>query len=144
MSVILIEAVRLPPAEGVKAILIVQFPPAATDVPQLLLSAKSLAFAPVIPTVLILNVTLLLLVRVTAVRAALEVPTNRFPKETLLVESLTVGIAPVPERPTFWRPMRPLSQMVRMALRTPVPLGLKVTLIVQLALAGIELPQLLL
>jgi hypothetical protein len=89
------------------------------------------------------NATLLLLVSVT-VRAALEVPTNWFPKETLVVESLTVGIAPLPERLTLWRVVRALSEMVRVPLRVPVAVGLKVTLIVQLALAGTEPPQLLL
>ena len=41
------DAVRLPVPEGVKVTLIVQFAPAATDPPQLSLSLKSPAFAPV-------------------------------------------------------------------------------------------------
>jgi len=38
--------VRLPMAAGVKVTLIVQLPPAATEVPQVLVWAKSLAFVP--------------------------------------------------------------------------------------------------
>jgi hypothetical protein len=40
------EADRLPLAEGVKVTLIVQLAPAATELPQLLVWAKSLALAP--------------------------------------------------------------------------------------------------
>jgi hypothetical protein len=61
----LIEAVRLPLAVGVNLTLIVQFPPAATELPQLLLWAKSPAFVPVIARLVMLNVALPLLVRVT-------------------------------------------------------------------------------
>ena len=61
----LIEAVRLPLAEGVKVTLIVQFPPAATELPHVLLWAKSLALAPVIRKLVMVNVALPLFVRVT-------------------------------------------------------------------------------
>jgi hypothetical protein len=61
----LTQAVRLPPAEGLKVTLIVQLLPAATELPQLLLWAKSLALVPVIARLVILNVALPLLVRVT-------------------------------------------------------------------------------
>ena len=61
----LIEAARLPLAVGLKVTLIVQFPPAATELPQLLLWAKSPAFVPVIARLVMLNVALPLLVRVT-------------------------------------------------------------------------------
>jgi hypothetical protein len=61
----LTEAVRLPLAEGVNVTLIVQLPPAVTELPQLLLCAKSLAFVPVNPRLAMVNVALPLLVRVT-------------------------------------------------------------------------------
>jgi hypothetical protein len=41
-------AVRVPAAVGIKVTLIVQLAPAATPVPHVLVSAKSLAFAPLI------------------------------------------------------------------------------------------------
>ena len=50
---------------------------------------------------------------------------------------------PVPERLTLWGlPLR-LSAMLRAAVAAPLAEGLKVTLIVQLAPAATELPQLL-
>jgi hypothetical protein len=61
----LTEAVRLPLAEGVNVTLIVQFPPAATELPQLLVCEKSPAFVPVIATLVMLNTVLPPLVRVT-------------------------------------------------------------------------------
>jgi hypothetical protein len=64
LSVMLTEAIRLPLAEGLKVTLIVQFPPAATELPQVLVWAKSLALAPVITKLVMLNVALPLLVRV--------------------------------------------------------------------------------
>ena len=47
LSVMLTEAVRLPLADGVNVTLIVQLPPAATELPQVSVSEKSLAFMPV-------------------------------------------------------------------------------------------------
>ena len=46
MSVMLSEAVRLPLAEGVKEITTVQLPPAASEVPQVLFSVKSVGSEP--------------------------------------------------------------------------------------------------
>jgi hypothetical protein len=98
LSAMLTEAARLPLAEGVKVTLIVHFTPGATELPQLLLWAKSPAFAPVNLRLVMVNVALPLLVKVTA-WATLVVPTGWFPKERLVEERLTTGIAPVPERP---------------------------------------------
>ena len=65
LSVILSEAVRLALAEGVKVTLMVQLPPAATELPQVLVWAKSLALVPVTVTLVMVNVALPVLVRVT-------------------------------------------------------------------------------
>jgi hypothetical protein len=54
------------------------------------------------------------------------------------------GTIPTPVRLTVWLPPGALSVMLRAALRVPVAGGVKVTLIVQLAPAATELPQLLL
>lgn len=75
LSVMLTDAERLPEAVGVKVTLIEQLPPAATGLPQVLLSAKSPEFAPVTPTVLMFSVVLPLLLTVT-IWAALVVPTD--------------------------------------------------------------------
>jgi hypothetical protein len=56
---------RVPAAVGVKVTLIVQLAPAATELPQLLLWAKSLASVPVTARLAILRVALPVLVRVT-------------------------------------------------------------------------------
>ena len=65
LSAMLSEAVRLPLAEGVKVTLIVQLPPAATEVPQLLLWAKSLGFVPPSARLEMLKAALPVLLRVT-------------------------------------------------------------------------------
>jgi hypothetical protein len=64
LSVTETEAVRVPLAEGVKVTLIVQLVPAATELPQVLVWAKSLALAPVSAMLVILNAALPELVRV--------------------------------------------------------------------------------
>jgi len=75
LSVIDTEAVRLPLAEGVKVTLIVQFAPAGTELPQLLVWAKSLAFVPVSARLERVKAALPELIRVT-VCALLELSTG--------------------------------------------------------------------
>lgn len=65
LSVMVIEAIRLPSAEGVNVTLIMQFPPAATELPQLPVWAKSLALAPVISRLVIFSVALPVLLTAT-------------------------------------------------------------------------------
>jgi hypothetical protein len=74
LSVIVSVPVRVPPAVGVKVTLIVQLAPAATVDPQVLVSAKSLLFVPVIVILVMLTGVSSVLVSVT-VCAALVVPT---------------------------------------------------------------------
>ena len=54
-----------PVAVGVNVTLIVQLPPAATEVPQVLVCAKSPLFVPVIPILLMVRAVLPLFVNVT-------------------------------------------------------------------------------
>jgi hypothetical protein len=61
-----IDATRLPLAEGVKVTLIVQLAPAATELPQLLACAKLLALAPETVMLPTLKATLPELVKVIA------------------------------------------------------------------------------
>ncbi len=72
-------------------------------------------------------------------------PTDWFPKARLAGERLAAGavLAPVPERLTVWGLPLALSAMLSVAVPEPLAEGLKVTLIVQLAPAATELPQLL-
>jgi hypothetical protein len=61
----LIEADRLPLAVGVKVTLMVQLPPAATELPQVLVWAKSPALVPAIATLVMLKAVFPVLLRVT-------------------------------------------------------------------------------
>ena len=65
LSVMASEAARLPAAEGVKVMLMVQLAPAATDMPQLLVWPKSLALVPKTAMRLTFKTALPELVRVT-------------------------------------------------------------------------------
>ena len=73
----------------------------------------------------------------------LVVPTDWFPKERLLGERLAAGAVPVPVRVTLWGLPLALSVMVTDAVRLPLAAGVKVRLMVQLAPAATELPQVL-
>ncbi len=83
-------AVRAPLAEGVKVTLTVQLPPAATELPQVLVWAKSPALVPVKARLVTLKAALPELVRVT-VCAVLVEPTARLAKVRLVGERLMRG-----------------------------------------------------
>lgn len=72
LSVMVMEAARLPRAAGVKVTLIMQFPPAATELPQLLVWAKSLALVPVITRLVIFSVALPVLLTTTGCAELVE------------------------------------------------------------------------
>jgi hypothetical protein len=101
LSAILSVAVRAPVAEGVNVTAIVHPAPAATELPQVLFSAKSPALVPVRARLLILKAVVPVLVRVT-ICTGLVMATDPLLKVRLLGEKLTVGgvLAPVPERLT--------------------------------------------
>jgi hypothetical protein len=61
----LTEAISLPLAVGAKVTLIVQLAPATTELPQVLVWAKALALAPPMARLVMLNVALPLLFKVT-------------------------------------------------------------------------------
>ena len=69
--------------------------------------------------------------------------TGSLPKVRLDGDRLATGAVPVPERLTLWGLPVALSVRVTAAPRVPLAAGVKVTLIVQLAPAATELPQLL-
>jgi hypothetical protein len=133
---------RLPVAVGLKVMLTVQLAPAATVEPQLLLvMLKSLL--PVIVSLVRFRVALPVLVNVTGC-GELEVPTVWLPNERLVGDTLTTGAVPFPERATVWGLLGSESVRVTVALRLPLAVGLKVTLIEQLLPPARLEPQLLL
>jgi hypothetical protein len=129
---------RLPVALGVKVTLTVQLAPAANELPQVLVSAKSPALVPVIAMPVMLKVVVPTLVRVT-VFAGLVVPTATEPKSKLVGESFAV--VPIPLSVTFCGLPGALSVTDSLPVRFPICVGSKVTLTVQLAPAASELPQ---
>jgi hypothetical protein len=90
LSVMVTDAVRLPLAVGVNITLIVQLPPAASELPHVFVCAKSPAFAPVIAMLDRLKPALPVLPRVTVWGALVE-PTAWFPKARLAGERLALG-----------------------------------------------------
>jgi len=109
LSVMLTEAVRLPLAEGLNVTLMVQWARATTDLPQVLVCAKSLPFIPLTARLVILKAAVPVLVRVT-VRAVLVVLTDWLPKARLVGERLTAGM-PLPTKVTPCGLPRALSVM---------------------------------
>jgi hypothetical protein len=120
-------AVRLPTAAGVKITLIVQLPCTASELPQVDVSGKSEALAPVTAMLLKFKVALPLLVMVTVWAAAL-VPTDWLPKVRMLAERPTAADKPVPVKFTVWGLPVALSVNTTDAVRVPAALGVNVTL----------------
>lgn len=135
-------AVRLPDTAGVKVTLMVQLAPAARLVPQLFVSAKSVALLPKTARLLTLNATLLVFVKVVC-WAEPVLPRDWVPKLRLVGEKVAEGGSPVPLRFMVAGVAEALSVMVSVAVRVPVAVGLKVTKIVQLEPAEIEVPHVL-
>jgi hypothetical protein len=126
--------VYVPLAVGVKVALIVQLPSALKSTPEQLSVSKKTKEPAVTATLEILSVALPVLAKVTDC-GALEVPTLMVPKVRLFAESKTLGLEPVPVKPTVcWLPDTPpeLSMMVSVPVRVPLALGEKTTLMVQL------------
>ena len=137
-------AFRVCLALGLKVALIVQFAPAATLDPQVLVCEKSPVFDPVKEVLVIDNVAVPVLVSVT-VLGLLFLPTRMVPKFKEVGERLTAGVpdVPVPVRPTVCGLLPALSVTETEAARVSVAVGLNVTLIVQLAPAATLDPQVL-
>ena len=97
LSVTFKEAARLPEAVGVNVTLIVQLLPAASELPHVVISAKSPGFVPVTATPAMLISAFPVLLSVT-VCAALVVPTFWPLKARLVVVTPAKGALPVPDR----------------------------------------------
>ena len=129
--------VRLPLTVGVKVTLTVQLLLAGMNVPQVLDSPKSLPVwirvMPACSSPELVSVT---------VWAALVVPTAWLPKEMLPGATVSIVMAPCPMSSTVRGLPAELSVIVRVPLRVPVVVGVKVTWIVQTPPAGDTVPQL--
>src|SRR5690242_4652688 len=110
----------------------VQLAPAATELPQLFVWAKSPLLAPVMPMAEIVSRAVPEFVRV-KVFGAVVVPTVTLPKLRFVADRVTAGELPVPVRLTLCGLPLALSVTARVAPRVPAAVGVKVTLIVQFA-----------
>src|SRR5437868_4651428 len=134
-------ALRLPLAVGVKVTLMVQLDPAVSVlglIGQVLVWAKSPGLVPARLMLLMVRSAVPLFLSVT-VCAALVVPVFWFPKLRLVGLKLTPGagaLIPLPLRATVWGLPLALSVMLTLALRVPIAVGVKVTLMVQEAPAA--------
>ena len=123
---------------GVKATLTAQLLPAANVLPQVLLVT---VYGPVTCTLEMVADTLPVLLTVT-VLGALVLPAFTLPKFRLVGDTLSVGGAvPVPVSGIVCGLPGPLSVTESVALLIPEAIGLKVTLMVQLAPTARLVPQ---
>ncbi len=138
LSVIEIAPVRVPIVVGLNVIVKVQLAPGLTAEPHVLLWLNG----PVTPMLEIFRTPNPVLVRV-AVLARLVVNTTCVRNVRLVGDNFTAGLTPTPARETDCGLPLALSEMMRLAVRVPVALGLKVTLIVHAAPGAIDVRQLL-
>ena len=142
LSVMLRAAVRVPLAAGVNKIAMVQVPPAATAGLQVSTSVKSVASAPVNVMLEMLKLALPVLLRVTTCEV-LTMSTASFPKERLVGERLAAGHRTRSGKAhTLWAAGSVVREGDGCGTGSAA-VGLKVTLIVQLAPAATLDPQLL-
>jgi hypothetical protein len=115
-----------------------QLAPAAKEVPHVWVWAKSPGSVPLMAIPVIVRALVPTLVKVT-VCGELVVPIATVAKLRLVGESFAV--VPIPLRLTFCGLPAALSEMLSAAVRVPEAVGLKVTLMLQLAPAAKEVPH---
>lgn len=142
VSVTVRVAVRVPSPPGANVTVMVQVAFAA-NIPQELVCVKSVAFAPLMATLVMVNGAVPMLVSV-RVSGKLVAPTFTLPKERFAGASLPMAVPPKPVRGTFWATLEALSRTETLAARVLMAVGEKTTVITQLAPAATEVPQLLL
>jgi hypothetical protein len=143
LSATLTEALSPPAEAGVKVTVIVQLAPAASEVPQVLPSLKLLALAPVMEMPVMVSGAVPGFDRVVDCVVA-EVPTSVLGNVSVLEVNVACGAVPVPVRAAVCGEPVALSTTDIEALRLPAEAGVNVTVMVQLAPAASEVPQLLL
>jgi hypothetical protein len=132
------DAVCCPDALGVNATLMLQLVPAASEVPQAGVWVNSVALVPVIAMLAMLKVVLPTFVSVTFC-GGLVLRTMTGPKLKLVGESF--AIVPTPLTVTCCGLPLASSLMLNAAVSVPGDVGLKVTLMLQLAPAANEAPH---
>jgi hypothetical protein len=143
LSVTVTDAPRLPAAVGVNVTEMLQFPPAATLAPHVLVCAKSPAFVPVTAMLVIDRAPDPVLFSVTA-WAVLVAPTFWLVKVRLPEVSDAIGTpTPVPVRVTVCGDPDALSVMVTEAFRLPAAVGVNVTEMLQFPPAATLAPHVL-
>ena len=140
LSVMVSMAVRVPVAVGVKITSMRHEPPAATDVPQVFVSAKFPALVPLSVMVATESNAVPVFDSVTDI-VELGVPTSCPPNDRLEPERLATGAMPVPVSATACGLSLALSVMVSVPVRAPVVAGMKAMLIVQFDPEDREKPQ---
>src|SRR2546426_3829375 len=126
-----------PAVVGLKVTLMVQLAPAATLLPQLLAWAKS----PLAAMLAMFNTAVPLLVSVD-VWDGLVVPMSRLPKIRLVLDKVMTGARiPTPVRDTTWGLPGALSVTAIDPSREPTAVGVKATVMMQLAPGARLLPQ---
>lgn len=141
LSVTLKVPVRVPEAVGVNVTLMLQFPPAASELPQLLVWPKSPLAA--IPAMVSVPLPVLESVTVCAALAEFNVWLANVSE---LGETLATGVpaaAPVPVRLTVCGLPEELSVTLRLPVRVPAAVGVNFTLMLQFPPAAKELPHVL-
>jgi hypothetical protein len=133
-------ACRVPAALGVNVTLIAQLVPWASDVPQLLVCAKSVLLVPVIVIEVMLKAAFPELLRV-RILAELVVPRGWLPKLRLVGERPTAGAIPVPVRGAVCGLPAALSLTEMLAVREPDAVGVNVAVTEQDAPAASDAPQ---
>lgn len=141
-----IAAVKLAAEAGVKLTVMVQVAPAARDAPQLLVWPKLLAFAPVAEMLVIVSAVLPGFDNVMGrgVADVLMVVLGKASGFGLRTACGTSGAVPVPVTAADCGEPAALSAMEIAAVRAAAEAGVKVTVMVQVAPAASDAPQLLL
>jgi len=135
------DALRLPVAAGLKVMPTVQLAPPPKVLPHVVVSEKSLAFAPRIAISHMFIAALLLFVKATTCTALL-VPTAWGPKVRLVGDGPAAD--PTPVRIIGGEfPLAPEEPTTMEDFRGPAVVGVKVALIAQFAPAATEVPQVL-
>jgi hypothetical protein len=141
-SVMVIDADNGPCTAGTKRALIVQLPPAASEVPQVFEVRKSAGFAPVNAMLEMARGTVLVLVNVTD-WALLTTPTVKSPNDILVAESVGAGTYPVPPSVMVWGELLASSMILTVAASAPTTPGVNMALIVQFPPTATLVPQVL-
>ncbi|HMC60700.1 MAG TPA: hypothetical protein VKJ01_16035 [Candidatus Solibacter sp.] len=140
LSAKLMDAVRAPETVGANTTLTVRFAPTATEAPQVLVCVKSPAFVPVMVMLEIVTALFPVLNSVTPL-GGLLVLMDWLANVRFEVLKLMEAAVPVPVSEAVCGLPAALSATETLAARVPEAVGVNVTLMLQLAAAASEAPQ---